>query len=69
MTTTQELRDNFDHFDRDQNGLLTLEEFALLLESLHADMSAEEVEAGFLALDTDANGGIDFEEFCSWWED
>jgi Ca2+-binding EF-hand superfamily protein len=64
-----ELRENFDYFDADSNGVIDLEEFTRLLDALHAEMSLDEIQTGFRAIDTDHNGRIDFEEFCAWWGD
>ncbi len=62
-----EIRENFDHFDTDQNGFIDIEEFAHLLDSLQAEMSADEIRTGFREIDADKNGLIDFDEFCAWW--
>ena len=69
MTTVEELRQGFEHFDRDGNGCIDLEEFALLLDSLNAGMTADEVAEGFRTIDRDGSGTIDFDEFCAWWAD
>ncbi len=62
-----EIREIFDHFDKDGNGTIESPEFAALLQALGADMSDREVAVGLEALDTDGNGRIDFDEFVSWW--
>ena len=67
--TLAELRENFDHFDADDNGAIDVEEFTYLLETLKAGMSRVEIHTGFHAIDTDGNGRIDFDEFCAWWGD
>jgi calmodulin len=64
-----ELREEFDHFDADSNGIIDFAEFGRLLEALSAEMSQEEVRVGFEAIDLDHNGRIDFDEFRAWWED
>jgi calmodulin len=64
-----EIREIFDHFDKDGNGTIEAVEFAALLQALGADMEDAEVAIGLEALDTDGNGRIDFDEFVSWWAD
>lgn len=65
----QELRESFDHFDRDNNGKIDRGEFGQLLEALGADMSDEEADIGFDVIDSDGNRAIDFDEFCRWWSE
>lgn len=62
-----ELREAFEHFDKDGNGTIDAAEFASLLENLGAGMSDSEVATGLRALDDDGNGTIEFEEFVAWW--
>ncbi len=62
-----EIREIFDHFDKDSNGTIEVNEFADLLDALGAEMSAEEVRVGLDVLDTNRNGRIDFHEFVEWW--
>jgi Ca2+-binding EF-hand superfamily protein len=64
-----ELRENFDHFDTNSDGHLSLIEFSRLLDALGAHMSDEEKRLGFGAIDTDGNGGIEFKEFVNWWNE
>ncbi len=63
----EQIREEFDHFDRDKNGRIDRAEFAELMRTLDADMSDEELTVGFDAIDTDGNGTIDFDEFVDWW--
>ena len=65
----EEIRETFDHFDRDGNGTIDVGEYVHLLKALGANSSAEEVAAGIEALDSNRNGRIDFEEFSTWWSD
>ncbi|MEE8320841.1 MAG: EF-hand domain-containing protein [Gammaproteobacteria bacterium] len=62
---------NFFHaFDKDNNGLIDHDEFALLVDALGAKkITAQELQAGFTKIDTDNNGSIDFDEFMAWWGD
>jgi calmodulin len=64
-----EVREAFDYNDRDEDGLIDLEEFADMLEDLEADMSDAETRAGFREIDTNHDGKIDFGEFAAWWAD
>jgi Ca2+-binding EF-hand superfamily protein len=64
-----EVREAFDYNDRDEDGLIDLEEFADMLDDLEADMSAAETHTGFREIDTNHDGKIDFGEFAAWWAD
>ena len=63
----EELRETFDHFDRDNNNKIDRQEFAELLDALGAGMSDEEVGVGFDVIDTNHNGQIEYTEFRAWW--
>ena len=63
----EELRETFDHFDRDNNNMIDRTEFAELLEALGADMSEEETQVGFDVIDSNHNGKIEYREFRVWW--
>lgn len=65
----EELRETFDHFDRDNNNQIDRKEFAELLEALGAGMSEDEVNVGFDVIDTNHNGSIEYREFRNWWGD
>jgi Ca2+-binding EF-hand superfamily protein len=62
-----EVREAFDYNDRDEDGLIDLEEFADMLDDLEAEMSDAEMRAGFRDIDTNHDGKIDFGEFAAWW--
>jgi Ca2+-binding EF-hand superfamily protein len=62
-----ELRETFDHFDRDDNGKIDREEFGELLDALDADMTEEDKDVGFDIIDTNHNQQIEFGEFLAWW--
>ena len=64
-----EVREAFDYNDRDEDGLIDLEEFADMLDDLEADMSDAETREGFREIDTNHDGKIDFHEFAAWWAD
>lgn len=65
----EELKETFEHFDGDDNGLIDRDEFADVMDALGADMSEAELDVGFDAIDTDRSGEIDFDEFVEWWND
>jgi len=67
--SADEIRETFDHFDRDGSGSIEVGEFVSLLRALGAAGEAEEVAAGLESLDTNQNGRIDFDEFVAWWTD
>lgn len=63
----EELKQNFDHFDRDGNGKIDFGEFRELMDALDAGLSEEVARVGFDSVDGDHSGYIDFVEFCGWW--
>nr|WP_290746606.1 EF-hand domain-containing protein [Haliea sp.] len=65
----QELRENFDHFDRNGDGKIELKEFAALLEGLDALEPGEDPQVGFQAIDSDGSGVVEFDEFVAWFQD
>jgi calmodulin len=69
MPDLQELKENFEHFDRDGNGRIDRAEFKRLMEVLGAESAEDELDAGFDVVDSDNDGAIDFHEFASWWMD
>ena len=62
-----EVREIFDHFDRDGNGTIDRREWGSLLEALDADFTEEEAAVGLDAVDANRNGKIEFKEFMRWW--
>ena len=63
----EELRENFDHFDRDNNNSIDRGEFAELLQALGAERSEAELQIGFDFIDQNNNGQIEYTEFRDWW--
>lgn len=63
-----ELRETFDFYDTDSNGVIDLEEFGGLCGALSGSFSHDEIVIGFAEIDTDRNGVIDFDEFADWWQ-
>ena len=63
----EDIRANFNHFDRDANGKIDFFEFTELMDALDADLTIEQARLGFESLDSDDNHQIDFDEFFTWW--
>jgi Ca2+-binding EF-hand superfamily protein len=63
----EELREMFDHFDRDNNNKIDRQEFGELLDALGAGMSDDEVGVGFDVIDSNHNSAIEYSEFREWW--
>jgi len=63
----EELRENFEHFDRNSDGKLDVDEFAALMEALGALEPGESAAIGFGAIDTDGSGLVEFDEFARWF--
>ena len=65
----QELKQTFEHFDRDGNGTIDFSEFSELLNSLGSEMDDESLRIGFDVIDSDHNHQISYDEFSSWWNE
>lgn len=63
----EEIRKEFEFFDRDGNGRIDLVEFIELLTVLAPKTKASKVEEAFRELDENDDGFIDFDEFLDWW--
>jgi len=63
-----QIKQEFDFFDRDSNGELSLTEFIELLTVLSPKTKVSAVEEGFNLIDDNHDGFIDFEEFAKWWK-
>ncbi|CAK8534250.1 unnamed protein product [Lathyrus sativus] len=57
------LRDAFDLYDRDKNGLISTEELHLALDRLGMKCSVEECRDMINSVDSDGDGSVDFDEF------
>ena len=64
-----QIKQEFDFFDRDSNGQLSLTEFIELLTVLSPKTKVSAVEEGFNLIDDNHDGFIDFEEFANWWKE
>ena len=67
MPDLEELRENFNHFDSDDDGWIDRGEFRRLMSALGAASAEAEQDVGFDAIDLDDDGAIDFHEFAQWW--
>ena len=63
----RELRENYDHFDRDGDGKLERNEFGELMTALDAVEPGGDPAFGFGEIDTDDSGVIEFDEFAAWF--
>ena len=63
------IRRRFDFFDKDSNGLIDLEEFLAMIDVLYPGTSASYLESGFVVMDQNHDGYIDFQEFEDWWRE
>jgi Ca2+-binding EF-hand superfamily protein len=62
-----EVREDFDYFDENHDGLMEFAEFVGLMDGLGADMSSDECRIGFAEIDSDRDGVIELDEFLDWW--
>ncbi len=63
----KELREIFNHYDTDANGVIDRNEFRELMRALDAEFTEQDIETGLQALDNNVNGVIDWDEFVAWW--
>ena len=61
------VREDFNYYDRNKDGLIEYSEFVAFLRALESDMSEAETVMGFSEVDTDKDGVIEFDEFIDWW--
>ncbi|KAL0236102.1 hypothetical protein GEMRC1_002684 [Eukaryota sp. GEM-RC1] len=59
-----DLREAFNLFDKDSNGVIELDELKEVMISLGMNPSHDELNSMMQAVDLDSNGVIDFDEFC-----
>jgi calmodulin len=76
MPTTQltdeeiaEVREIFDHYDKNKNGVIEIGELGTLLEALDAKLDGAQLAAAIGDLDSNNNGRLEFDEFIAWWAD
>lgn len=63
----QEIRDTFNHFDKDKDGYLTKLDFKACLASIGEDLSDSEIDKKFTSLDIDKDNKIKFDEFIEFF--
>lgn len=64
----EEIKENFQFFDRDSNNQIELGEFIKLLRVISPTATLEQAQKGFDIIDENNDGHIDFDEFMAWWE-
>jgi len=67
VTKRHNIYEVFRKFDADGGGTLDPDELRVLLDELNVPMTDEELVELFEELDEDGEGGIDFEEFYTWF--
>ena len=63
------IKEEFNFFDKDKNGLIELPEFIELLTVLSPKTKVKAVKEGFSLIDKNHDGSIDFDEFVKWWQE
>ena len=58
----------FQEADVNRNGSLDVEELGVLCQKLGSQMSQNQLEASLRTLDTDNSGGVDYNEFLTWFK-
>ncbi len=66
---TDELFRLFERFDTNGDGLIDEAEFGEILASLGWDSPVELRSLEFAAIDSNADGLLEFQEFADWWLD
>ena len=57
----------FQKHDKDGSGSIDASEFADMCYDMGHYLSPEQVEQALLAMDSNGNGEIEYEEFLQWW--
>jgi Ca2+-binding EF-hand superfamily protein len=66
-TEIARLREDFEYYDRNKDGLMEYDEFVRFLGAADARMTEGECRIGFGEIDTDRDGVVEFDEFLEWW--
>ncbi|CAN6292282.1 unnamed protein product [Urochloa humidicola] len=64
----QQMKEAFDHFDRNNDGFITVEDLGPVLESLGQNYTAFELQSMIAMVDCDGDGAINFDEFSMLME-
>uniref|UniRef100_A0A5B7BEG3 Putative calcium-binding protein CML18 n=1 Tax=Davidia involucrata TaxID=16924 RepID=A0A5B7BEG3_DAVIN len=62
-SSTKELREAFDLYDRDKNGLISASELHAVLKSLGEKCTLKDCSRMISSVDVDGDGSVNFEEF------
>lgn len=62
----QQIRDQFQVFDKDQSGTIDRNELRGAMSALGFEPSDEEFMRMFMDMDTDGNGQVEFDEYFDW---
>ena len=62
-----EVREIYDHYDRDKDGLISAGEFARVLEAFGMELEQHELKVALLDVDRDGDNKIAWDEFLAWW--
>jgi hypothetical protein len=63
-----EIRNSFEFFDKDANGLIDFDEFRALLRTVNPEATTSQAAEGFSMTDTNCDGYVDLDEFVAWWQ-
>ncbi len=63
-----EIRNSFEFFDKDANGLIDFDEFRSLLRTVNPEATTSQAAEGFSMTDTNCDGYVDLDEFVAWWQ-
>lgn len=63
-----ELKRAFNLIDQDESGYIDVAEIKTVLQELGQDTTAEDLKDILVALDSNDDGHISFDEFKSWWQ-
>jgi hypothetical protein len=67
IDTRRDLKAYFKEFDQDNDGAMTVKEFAALMGSLGVDVTYQELVACFNAVDKNDDDLLTYDEFSAWW--
>jgi|tagenome__1003787_1003787.scaffolds.fasta_scaffold20979815_3 calcium-binding protein CML len=67
MSTNEELTQTFSELDMNDDGQITMSEFASAMSARGESISAEEIESIFADADANKDGQISLAEFTAAW--